>query len=171
MNKDLFKILKELREIQPASDYSAKSRLLIVSSAKPEKKAGGWDYGFDFNLFDKTFLAPAVISISILIIISGIYGVNYFGEKNQQRLIVRAGETNESIQIKLDEIKYLLEQGPVFVSPNAAEIQRLLGEAEGNLKDALAFNPENGGDLEEFLSKLKSAEENISKINSLIQVK
>lgn len=167
MNKDLFKILKELREIQPASDYSAKSRLLIVSSAKSEKKAKGWGYGFDFNLFDKTFLAPALVSI--LIIVSGIYGFNYFGEKNRQSLIVRAGETNESIQIKLDEIKYLLEQGPVFVSPNAAEIQRLLGEAEVNLKEALAFNPENGGDLQEFLNKLKSAEENLSKINSLIQ--
>lgn len=168
MNKDLFKILKEMREIQPASDYSAKSRLLIVSSAKPEKKARGWGYGFDFNLFDTTFLAPAVISI--LIIISGIYGVNYFGERNRQGLIVRAGETNESIQIKLDEIKYLLEQGPAVISPNAAEIQKLLEEAEANLKEALAFNPENGGNLEEFLNKLKSAEENISKINSLIQV-
>lgn len=170
MNKDLFKILKELREIQPASDYSAKSRLLIVSSEKPERKTGGgWGYSFGLNFNASAVLAPAVFSI--LIILSGIYGFNYFGERNRQSLIVRAGETNESIQIKLDEIKYLLEQGPVFVSPNAAEIQRLLGEAEVNLKEALAFNPENGGDLEEFLNKLKSAEENLSKINSFIQAK
>lgn len=170
MNKDLFEILKELRGIQPAPDYSEKSRLLIIASKRPAK-AAGFLFGFHFNAL--TSLASAVVLI--LIILSGAYGVNYFDKRNQGRLIVRAGEANANIQIRLDEIKYLLEEKPGSVNiSNAAEIQKLLAEAEKELKEALAAigsADENSGNLEEFLNNLKLAEENIAKINSLIQIK
>jgi hypothetical protein len=162
MDKELLKILEKLRKIQPDPDYSRKSRLLILTSERQSIKSVKLLPSFRFvNLATLTSL----VIVLILITFGGVY---YLSQSNQQDLIVRANEVNASIQIKLDEIKYLLESQSA--SLNLLDIQNtqtLLEKATNELKEASSLTLE-GKKLEEVLQKIKNAQEILSQIDSKI---
>jgi hypothetical protein len=166
MEKDLFKILKELKQIQPDSDYSRQSRLLILNSNRPEILVKSPELRrnrfADVLAFNPARLALA-LGVFVIFIIGTVYYVN--SQLNQNNLVVKAGEMNDSIQIKLNEIKYLLENKPV-TSENISTVQVMLGKAIDELKEASNFD----GDLDNSLEKIKSAQEIFSQIDTLLKI-
>lgn len=170
----LTKILKELKQIQPDPDYSSRSRVLILNSKITSSKTEfqkGW-FSQIAEIFDGfQLMKTAAITAVILVLIAsgGVYYYLYqFYQSNQEELVVKAGEINNSIQIKLDEIKYILEQKSSMINaPTSDDIQILLGKAALELEEASKLNGD-GKNIEELLKKIKSAEELLFQIDSLL---
>ena len=174
MNQDLFKILKELKNIQPDPDYSKQSRFLILQSARRKE-----DQDVDLR-GQKAWLAevlrilyPAklafVVGIVVILILAISEGIYYFNNQlNQKDLVVKASEMNAAIQIKLNEIKYLLEsENQSQIDQNKiSAIQELLGKAANELKDVSASEGKN---LDESLRKIKSSQEIIEQVDALLK--
>ena len=160
MTEKLLKNLKELKKIQPDSGYSRRSRALIVY-AKREKNEN-W-LGNLANLFYETKfkMAASVSIIAILAIVGGFYYINRIGGND---LVVKASEINSSIQVNLYGIKYLLENEPAVNPLMVPNMQKLLGEANENLKQASELS-KDPNKMKEALDKIKSAQEIFQKIN------
>lgn len=173
MNQDLFKILKELKQIQPDPDYLRQSRLLILNSKRPDglvrgpELRQGWVTDI-LNSFYSARLAFAAGMAVILILAAGsIYYIN--NQLNQNNLVVKASEMNASIQVKLNEIRYLLENKSI--NPlNILAIQTLLEKATKELKEVSVLDSE-GKDLSESLEKIKSAQEIFYQIDEILKNK
>jgi len=172
MNQDISKILKELKQIQPDSDYSRQSRLLILNSKnevdvliKNPVSRSGW-FSDILNNFYSVKLAFATGTALILILIAGsVYYIN--NQLNQNNLVVKASEMNASIQVKLNEIRYLLENKSI--NPlNVLPIQILLEKATKELKEVSVLDSE-GKDLSESLEKIKSAQDIFYQIDILLK--
>lgn len=175
MDKKLLKILKELKNIQPDPDYSRRSRFLLLNSEGPtaqiKDRRGGRGglvsalNGLFFNA-GPVKLAFAVGVVIILVLIAGsVYRIN--NQLNQNNLVVKASEMNASIQVKLNEIKYLLENKPTD-SKNILTVQELLGKATQELREVAAFDLNKGEDLSKSLEKIKSAQEIFYQIDALL---
>lgn len=85
--------------------------------------------------------------------------------------MVKANEVNGDIQIKLDEIKYIIENQPLSINRNSVnDVQKIL---EGIIKDLESvngeLNNENIDDLKAFLNKIESVQKSLLEINSLIK--
>ncbi len=152
---DLYKILKDLNQIKPDSDYSRRSRTLILYT------------GNNLKILNFPVLKMAMVAVFVLflIIFGGVY---YTNQLNQEKLIVKASEINTSIQIKLDEIKYILENKPQLNLSDISTIQTLLDEANKELKEASVLSVKSEK-LGEVLEKIKSAQEDFLKINSMLK--
>ncbi|MBN2198161.1 hypothetical protein JW698_03185 [Candidatus Wolfebacteria bacterium] len=174
MEKDLLKNLKELKKIKPDSDYSKQSRFLILQSSpefsKIEKRrllSGQFFGNFSKNLV----LSPIRMTISVAIIvlmfavsIGAYYANNQF---NQNNFVVKASEMNNSIQVKLNEIKYLLENKPYPDVERALMIQNFLEEAANKLKEIPSLSENKN--LDESLEKIELAQEILSQIDLLLK--
>ncbi|GEM_PF-3799002 len=108
----LVKILNELKNIEPESDYYKKSRLLILSLAKPEASIG-------FTTFKSVFdflRVAAVTAFGIVLLLTIFGGVSYVNKNfspillpglDKQSVMTEADEINNSINVTLKEISYL----------------------------------------------------------------
>ncbi len=163
MDKELFKILKELKGVEPDYDYARRSRLLIVG----EEKKLGPKVGF-FGVLrsfssNRMALAAEITALVIIFILAGVYYVN----QSNQNLVVQANELNATIQLKLDEITSYLN-GQTAVNPlRVSEVNLLLQKATADLNEANVDLKD--GKLEESLIKIKSAQEEFSQIESIIK--
>jgi len=174
MDDKLIKILKELKNIQPDPNYSKRSRLLIMQSARIKATH---EVDLRERKFQPTeilrFLSPAKLMMIVgviiltLVVSGGIYYVNH-NQTNQEDLIVKASEMNAAIQIKLNEIKYLLEsENQSQIDQNKiSAIQELLGKAANELKDVSASEGKN---LDESLRKIKASQEILEQIDALLK--
>jgi hypothetical protein len=163
MDKELFTILKELKNINPGSDYSKKSRFLLLSQQKPQINSVVPGPARFINLLRFS----AVLGILIALAISG--GVYYNGKSNKDELIVRAGELNGSIQVKLNEIKYLLESNNRRLNnEEITVIQVMLDKTANKLKEAGDLN-QNNEDLEKSLEKIKAAKDALLQIDAMLK--
>ena len=163
MNKDLFEILKGLKNIAPDPDYSKKSRFLILSQQKSQTSPSSYNL---LKLISPLRFAMA-LGILIALMISG--GVYYVDKSNKDELMVRAGELNGSIQVKLNEIKYLLESNNrPLTGEDISQIQVLLNKTTDELKEALNLN-QNNEDLEKSLEKIKAAQEILLNIDAALK--
>jgi hypothetical protein len=163
MDKELFTILKELKNINPDSDYSKKSRFLLLSQQKPQINSVVPGPARFMNLLRFS----AVSGILIALAISG--GVYYNGKSNKDELIVRAGELNGSIQVKLNEIKYLLESNNRRLNnEEITVIQVMLDKTANELKEAGDLN-QNNEDLEKSLEKIKAAKDALLQIGAMLK--
>ena len=161
MNKNLLENLKELRQIQPGSDYSARSRFLIL--AEPTT-TGNLPVFKITQIFYRPAFAIGLISIFFLMALGGIYQII---KPSQNDLVVRANEINGSIQVKLNEIKYLIEHNDINAE-NILDIQTLLEKTTNELKEASTLSQKNK-DLGKSLEKIKSAQEILLQINALLK--
>lgn len=171
MEKNLLKTLKELKKIQPNSDYFKQSRFLILQTNPESVKETRLSMGFIFgNLKNILSLNPVrlVFSAAALILIFGISGGFYFvnDRSNQNKLVAQASEINASIQVNLDEIKYLLENEPYPAIESVLEIRELLGRAAQELETISLSDNKN---IDESLKKIKLAQETLSQINLLLE--
>lgn len=169
MDKNLFTILKELKNIQPNAEYSKHSRNLILLSNKEQLKpkfayAGffnGWLNDFvKFHKISATAASFGILTILALIIVSYLPG-------NKNGLVAKANEMNSSIQIRLDEIKYQLNNSPISTS-TALAAQDSLNKATENLLKAFEISS-NNTKLEEVVNNIKTAQDIIAKLNSQLK--
>ena len=164
MEKDLFKILKHLQNIQPDPDYSNRSRLLILSKNNDRKHR---EYAISDILswlnLHRMVTTASLIGVFIIIV---LLTVSYLpGNKNN--LVAEANEVNSSIQIKLDEIKYLLENQSL-INLNQADIAReKLRLSAQALNEANELNTQ-GAEMEKILEKIKIAEQALNEIRLLL---
>ena len=168
---DLFKILKELKNIQPDPNYSKRSRFLILQSARRKEDQDvdlrgqkAWLAEFLRILYPAKLAFVVSIVILILAISGGIYYIN--NQLNQKDLVVKASEMNASIQIKLNEIKYLLENQPQVDPAKISTIQGLLEKATNELKEVSVLGDKN---LDESLRKIKSSQEILEQVDALLK--
>jgi len=114
-----------------------------------------------------TRLAFATGIALVLILIAGsVYYIN--NQLNQNNLVVKASEMNASIQVKLNEIKYLLETSPQIDFSQISTIQALLEKAANELKEVSALGDK---DLNESLKKIDSTREILYQIDEILQNK
>ncbi len=163
MNKELLTILKELKNIGPDPDYSKKSRFLILSRQKPETNSVSPNPLRFMNLLRFS----AVLGVLIALVISG--SLYYSGKSNKDELMVRAGELNGSIQVKLNEIKYLLENNNRHLNTKEiVAVQTMLDKTANELKEAGDLN-KNNEDLKKSLEKIKAAQETLLQIDAMLK--
>lgn len=110
---DLIKILQQLKEIEPDPDYSKKSRALILIRANQERgltqtPKTNYLIGFLRDFQSMRFALASEIA-GFLIVIGLLAGFYYLNQNNKNNLVVQADEINASIQLKLNEIQYLLQ--------------------------------------------------------------
>ncbi len=163
MNKNLFTILKELKNIQPDAQYSKHSLDLIF--LLKENKQPKFVYADAFNWIKLHRLSATIGSFGILAIFAFVI-VSYLpGNKNG--LVAEANEINSSIQIRLDEIQYQLNNQPISTS-TAIHTQNSLNEAAKNLLNAFetSSNPEK---LEDVVNNIKEAKDIIAELNSRLK--
>lgn len=167
MEKDLIKILKSLKGIEPDKDYAKNSRFLILvskqTSAEFEPK---FKFADVFTIISDPRLATIGVGIIILaLVVFG--GASIFSPTNQKNLIVEANERNAQIQIKINDIKYIIENTPSTDTSKIIEAQSLLIESTKILEDASKLTGEEK--IEDSLNKLKEAQELLNKLEGLIK--
>ncbi len=170
MNQDLFKILKELKQIQPDLDYSKKSKNLLLLEIEANKRQIITEEilpqlklaDFFRHFYAKKFVLGMASAIVLLLIISG--GVYYFkNQANENDLVAKASEANASIQVKLNEIQYLIENPNNHLDTSQiVAIQALLRRAADELKAAVSSNSQ---DLNKSLDKIKTVQEMLNQLN------
>ena len=168
--------LKSLKTVQPGQDYSNRSRHLILSLKNDEsfvpnfnndKKSVYADYAniLDWLSFHKVAATVGVVGAFVLII---LLTISYLPGRGNG-LVAEADEINSSIQIKLDEIEYYLNNQQTIAPSTADQLQTLLFESAKNLEEAKALSASsNPDDLSKALEKIKTAQETLLQINSLI---
>jgi len=171
MNDNLLKKLKELKKIQPDPEYSRRSRLLLIDLKSKEEflseksilsMAGVFNILINFYSNRRLALAAGTLGVLTLIIIGGFYRIN---QLNQDNLVVKASEVNASIQVKLNEIQYLLQNNASSIDANQIlTIQAMLQNSAEDLKAALSSKPE---ELDKALEKLKAAEDMLYQIDQI----
>lgn len=162
---DPLKILKELRHIAPRSGYSAESRDLLlrelqsqVMVSKTPLKEGGIFIFLREMFFTRAAFAAELTAFAVLVALLGVY----LNRASNEKLVVQANEVNASIQVKLNEIKYLLEKPAPRTIEETEAIVSLLNDATEALLEANEDLVSE--ELEKSLEKMKVAEEAFLKI-------
>lgn len=162
MDKYLLKTLYKLRSIEPDTEYAKRSRLLILSSSRYERKIETQKINILDSLiaaFRKPAAIAAVSGVFILVIILSASYINQILSPNN--LVAEADEITALIQVRLDDVKYNIQE---LENKNLAdlatlnELKILLNEATNELEEAAGVNLDNE-DLEMSLQKMRSAYE------------
>ena len=164
MEDSVLRELKKLREIQPDPAYSRRSRIFILNSKIGTKK-DGWLMDLISEISTPRLKVVTSAAFTLILITGGV--IYYLNQLNQDNIVVRAQKVNATIQVQLDEIKYILESTPLNPS-DVPTLQDLLKEASDNLIEASELETDNV-DLDKSLEKIKSAEETLLKINELLK--
>ncbi|HDH31491.1 MAG TPA: hypothetical protein ENH26_01810 [Candidatus Wolfebacteria bacterium] len=157
MSKDLFKNLKDLQSIGPNKEYTERSRFLILSSSRYEARVR------KINPFVVMAISGAFILITIFSVsyINQILSPIFLPGLNQNDLVAEANEITVSIQVKLDDVKYNiqeLEDNNLADLATLNKLKVLLVEATNRLQEASVLDFE-GENMELSLQKMKSANE------------
>ncbi len=166
MDKDLAKILKELKDIAPDAGYSIRSRNMLLAEINTSKRAVSKRFSLA-DVFTAAYsrkpvyvLATTAFLLFLIVSSSALYTIN---EINKHEFVVKAGEVNNSIQVKLNEIKYLLESKEIDYNKGVV-IQVMLMQANEKLKKASEEK-----NIDKSLEKIKSAQEIFSQIDLLLK--
>lgn len=154
MRQDLLKNFKELKEIRPEADYFKRSRVLILAEIEASKKY------VRVGFFARKFVWGVAIAAVLLLVISGGTYSYIKNQSDQNDLVAKASEANASIQVKLNEIQYLIKnqnQNGIGLNINQVlTIQVLLQKASEDLKAAVSSNSQ---DLNQSFEKIKQVQE------------
>ncbi|MCX6702315.1 MAG: hypothetical protein NTW60_00360 [Candidatus Wolfebacteria bacterium] len=167
MKNSLGKILKEFKDIKPDADYSRRSRSLILSYRK-ELEADKIN-SFGFFSFVRNFQSMRLTLASEMtgtLILAAIFGIFFINQNNNQNLVVQANEINNSIQIKLNEIQYLM-QTQVTSTSQKSDLNISLGKAAEELKQAQTEVKDNN--IGNSVEKIKSAEKVLIEAESVLK--
>ncbi len=161
MEDKLIQQLKTLRGIYPDRDFSAKSRGAVLSERRKFRETKSELHGL--ALFAKRQLILSLAGSAVLI--AGlVFGISYFGQIfTRSNAVARANQINDSIQVKLDEIRYFIENETPIDVQTAIRLNVLLSEAKKNLEQAASSLKEQ--EVNEFLTKIRSSQEILMKMN------
>jgi len=164
MTEKLLKELKELKKIQPDSDYSRRSRALILHSRKEKEES--WIFATASIFYGAKFKMVTALALVVVLTFAG--GIYYVNKINKNDLVVKASEINSSIQVNLYGIKYLLENQPSLNPLIVPNVQELLDEATKDLEEAAELS-KDPSKMKEALQKIESAQEIFQKVNSFFK--
>jgi len=168
--RQLSEILNKLKNITPDPKYAERSRFLILSSNREYVVQKSSKYAVIPNWLKMPRLAITMGTITAFIIIAALTVA--FMPRSQNSLVAEANEINASIQIKLDEIKYYLENQPTATTdPAIAQgFQNLLQKSTAALEEAsqLSKDPDT---MEGAVGKIKEAEAAFLEMKLMLQQK
>ena len=151
MKNNLFENLKTLRAIAPSEEYANKSRYLILHA--PQEKTQ-----YDFAFLMK---AGAAVTFAFVIMLGGLF----VGRAAHERVMVaQANEANAKIQIRLNDIKYLLRDSAGVPGEKVVRSAELLGQAADKLQDASAYL--SSGNVSESLKNINAAQKLLVEIEN-----
>lgn len=184
MDRNIVKILKELRHIEPDKDYARRSKIIILSSK--EQRETKFDLAIArFNFKNAVALArfSGIFIVAFFLIFSMLGGVSYVNKTfsplaleglDQKSLIAEAENINNSIQITLEEIKYLDQTNKKTINtidelsknvPNVPEYSNISISATSSSTDSSTSTE----DIENFLiTSPTSTDETEDAINALL---
>lgn len=141
MNEEkIVKILQNLKSVKPDRNYSEKSRMLVLLSK--EQIANSKLPPFKIKSFADILRLSTLVGAAIFLLLFLVGGVSYINKNfsplaleglNRKSLIAEAENINSSIQITLEEIRYLDQSNqkaiktieevsknkPVYVAPTS----------------------------------------------------
>lgn len=165
MEEKLAKILKELKKIEPHPHYRERSRSLILSHNKEPKKTGLLGFLAHFQEMRFTLGAEIAAMILVAVLATGYYAYEF--NKNKNDLVVQANEINSSIQLKLNEIQYIIKtQSPKGTLNN--NLITLLNTAADDLNNAKSDLDNNR--MESAIRNIKSSESIFKVIESKLGI-
>ena len=106
----LTRILKSLRTIEPAGDFAARSRAIILATTRPASGFKQWTVGFLEHV--KLGVLLTAVGLLFLVIIGG-FSIRLHENLNDRRILSEAEKIQ--FQIHLDELTYF-EQSAKEVS-------------------------------------------------------
>ena len=161
---NIFEILKELKNIKPNQEYAKQSRYLILSQTPQTDKKITVAEIFDWIFIHRLATAASLISVFILLV---ILSISYLpGNKNS--LVAEADEINASIQIKLNDIGYQLQNPTEINIEEIPNVQKKLEEITKLMEEAQTLNENKDKKIEEYLKKIKAAQTLFTEIESLL---
>ena len=161
---NIFEILKELKNIKPDQEYAKQSRYLILSQTPQTDKKITVAEIFDWIFIHRLATAASLISVFILLV---ILSISYLpGNKNS--LVAEADEINASIQIKLNDIGYQLQNPAEINIEEIPSVQKKLEEITKLMEEAQTLNENKDKKIEEYLEKIKAAQTLFTEIESLL---
>lgn len=165
MEEKLAKILKELKKIEPHPHYSLRSRSLILSHKKEPGKTGLFSFLAHFQEMRFALGAEIATMVLVAILATGYYAYEF--NKNRNDLVVQANEINSSIQLKLNEIQYIIKtQSPKGTL--SSDIAALLNSATDDLNKAKSDL--NNNKMESAVQNIKSSESTFKDIEAKLGI-
>lgn len=167
MKESLGKIFKELKNIRPDADYSKRSRSLILSYRKELEKETNKLPGFlSFARNFQSMRLTLVSEITGALVLAFIFGIFFINQSYNQNLVVQANEINNSIQVKLNEIQYLMQTQATSTNQRS-DLNVSLGKAADELKQAQT--EAKGNNIGNSVEKIKSAEKVLIDAESVLK--
>ncbi|MBI5306055.1 hypothetical protein HZB04_00455 [Candidatus Wolfebacteria bacterium] len=171
MKDNLLNNLKSLKNIAPDAEYSKNSLNFILAQTKNKAENGGEFKPFGFINWAKQHRvliysgATGILTLALVVltVISYLPG-------NKNSLVAEANDINNSIKIRLDEIKYQLDLNKQISSSTIDEVQNSLAKAIEELKAIQNLNVDDAKNLEEVLNKIKNTNDIIFQIKSQIEL-
>jgi len=161
---NIFEVLKELKNIKPDQEYAKQSRYLILSQTPQTDKKITVAEIFDWIFIHRLATAASLISVFILLV---VLSISYLpGNKNS--LVAEADEINASIQIKLNDIGYQLQNPAEINIEEIPSVQKKLEEITKLMEEAQTLNENKDKKIEEYLEKIKAAQTLFTEIESLL---
>ena len=161
---NIFEILKELKNIKPDQEYAKQSRYLILSQTPQTDKKITVAEIFDWIFIHRLATAASLISVFILLV---VLSISYLpGNKNS--LVAEADEINASIQIKLNDIGYQLQNPAEINIEEIPSVQKKLEEITKLMEEAQTLNENKDKKIEEYLEKIKAAQTLLTEIEWLL---
>ncbi|MDI6734250.1 MAG: hypothetical protein QMD50_02010 [Patescibacteria group bacterium] len=111
MTEKNLQILKNLKSIKPDRGYAERSKMLILATPQNSREKVSY-----FNNFFELLRFSVALGLGSFLIIGLLGGISYINKNfsplgleglNQKSLSVEAEDINHSIQITMEEIKYL----------------------------------------------------------------
>lgn len=152
MDEQLAKILRELRKIESDPGYKARSRSLILSERRKREKAGFFELLTHFQTNKFTIASEIMAVVLVAVFLGGYYLYESTKSKNE---VAQADEINSSIQLKLNQIQYIIRTQAPTGSLNS-DIISSLNQAVSDLNQAKADL--NNDKLDSAIQNIKSAE-------------
>ena len=113
---DILKILKKCESIKPDPEYSIRSKSLILSSRQNDKEQPLKAFMHSMTNISELFRVSAIAGVAAFLLLFLLGGVSYINKTfsplslqglSQKSLVTEAQDINNSIEITLEQIKYL----------------------------------------------------------------
>lgn len=169
MTQDPLTLLRQLKTVAPDPDYTERSRNAVLL-ATPFERPAMRDQGFGLRgalgqiLGGRMALATEITAFLLVVVAIAVY----YSARPASDLVARASELNASIQVRLNEVTYLLQSAAT--SSDTETIQKasvLLNKAAAALSEAHYDVDKN--DLRASVDDIKVSEETLHQIEIMVK--
>lgn len=157
MDPLLNKHFKNLKDISPCPNFSAQSKAAILAEVKIARKE---NVSMPISFAKRQIFAAVSCGLGVIaLLFVGVTSLKTTFDKSSA--IAKANEINNSIQVKLNEIRYIVDSGKIDLnSLNKAVIT--LQEVKQDLESASDMLKKD--EVDNLVQKIESAQESVKKI-------